>query len=66
MKGEKTMSGLGYISKELPKRCELCGRVKELRPYGPNGEDVCFECGMENEKAMGIGFERLIEGSADN
>lgn len=28
--------------------CELCGKVDELRPYGPNGERICFDCGMKN------------------
>lgn len=25
--------------------CELCGAQAETRPYGPNGELVCFPCG---------------------
>lgn len=32
-------------------KCELCGAEKELRPYGPNGENVCFPCGMKDEEA---------------
>lgn len=24
--------------------CEFCHEPKELRPYGPNGERICFEC----------------------
>jgi hypothetical protein len=34
-----------------PAKCELCGKVEELRPYGPNGESVCFACGMKDEKS---------------
>ena len=30
--------------------CELCGKKDELRPYGPNGENICFECGMKNRE----------------
>jgi len=33
------------IQEQPPGRCDLCGAVKETRPYGPNGENVCFECG---------------------
>ena len=29
--------------------CELCGKVAELRPYGPNGENICYTCGMKDE-----------------
>lgn len=29
-----------------PGTCELCGKTEELRPYGPNGENICFDCGM--------------------
>ena len=25
--------------------CELCGKVAELRPYGPNNENICIQCG---------------------
>jgi hypothetical protein len=30
--------------------CDLCGNVEELRPYGPNGENICFDCGMLDEE----------------
>lgn len=39
-------------------RCELCGAVDETRPYGPNGEEVCFDCGMQDKAAAKRGFER--------
>lgn len=27
--------------------CHYCGRSdEELRPYGPNGADVCYDCAM--------------------
>ncbi len=32
-------------------QCDLCGKIDELRPYGPNGEYICFECGMKDEEA---------------
>lgn len=60
------MSKLGVIEKEDPTKCELCGKTAETRPYGPNGERVCFECGMKDEEAAKRGFRRLVlgEGSA--
>jgi len=30
--------------------CDLCGKVDELRPYGPNGELICYDCGMKNQE----------------
>lgn len=45
------MSGRGYIAVEPEQECELCRKVAETRPYGPNGERVCFECGMKDEAA---------------
>jgi len=44
------MSGLGFIAQEPDDTCEMCGQVDELRPYGPNYERICFECGMKNEE----------------
>jgi len=38
------------IEEEDPGKCELCGSVAELRPYGPNRENICFECGMKNRE----------------
>ena len=43
------MSGPGFIAQEDDQECELCGAIEECRPYGPNGEQVCFECGMKDE-----------------
>ena len=53
------MSGPGFIAEELPTVCEMCGKIDECRPYGPNGEQVCFECATTKldpkqvEKRMG-------------
>ena len=56
------MSGPGYISAEDDRRCELCGKVAECRPYGPHGEQVCFECGMKNEEAAKRHFSARVLG----
>ncbi len=45
------MSGRGYISAEKPQQCDFCGKIRELRPYGPNGECVCFRCAMKDEES---------------
>lgn len=50
-----------FIAEEFPSRCELCRKVAETRPYGPFGEEVCFECGMKNEEAAKKQFGKLFE-----
>lgn len=44
------MSGRGFIAVEPDGKCELCGKTAELRPYGPKGERICFDCGMKDKK----------------
>jgi hypothetical protein len=43
------MSGQGFIAPELDQVCELCGIIAECRPYGPNDEQICFDCAMKDE-----------------
>jgi len=43
------MTDPGIIYSEKPQQCDLCGEIAELRPYGPKGEAVCFDCAMEDE-----------------
>ena len=42
------MSGLGIIQEESPQACEMCGVIDECRPYGPNNEEICFDCGQKD------------------
>lgn len=60
------MSGRGFIAEEAPQRCELCGVIKETRPYGPNGEEVCFECGMKDEGTTKKRMQLYIFGEIDD
>lgn len=41
-------SGTFVICPEPPAKCETCGKEAELRPYGPRGERICYECGLKN------------------
>ncbi len=45
-----------------PKHCELCGKSAELRPYGPNEENICFECGMKDEETTIAQFAQRMSG----
>lgn len=56
------MSGPGLIEAEPDGVCQLCGKRDETRPYGPKGEEVCFECGMKDIAAAERGFRRFVLG----
>lgn len=48
------------ISRTPDYECDLCGKQAETRPHGPNGEEVCFECGMKDEEAAKRAFGARI------
>ena len=50
------------VEDELEAICELCGKKAELRPYGPNNENICFECGMKDEKKTIEMFKKKVIG----
>lgn len=62
----KRIGNVIIIEPEEDQICELCGKLEETRPYGPNGEQICFDCGMKDQattdKIMGkvlFGDERI-------
>jgi hypothetical protein len=43
--------------------CSVCGTTeKELRPYGKDGADICYPCGMapENIQETSRQFDRVM------
>ena len=54
-----------FIEHEEPQQCDLCGEIEELRPYGPNGESVCFECGMKDEETTKKKMTQYIFGEKE-
>lgn len=59
------MSGLGFIAQEPDRHCELCGEFDECRPYGPNGEQVCFDCAMKDQEVARRGMARHVFGEGN-
>lgn len=53
------MSGRGIIAEELPQACELCGKIDECRPYGPNNEQICFECAHSTPEMKAIAEKKM-------
>jgi len=56
----KQYKGVTIIQAEKPQQCDFCGKIAELRPYGPKGECICFECGMKDEKTTSGKFVQAI------
>lgn len=42
-------------------KCQECGQVEELRPYGKGGKFVCFDCMMKDEEEGKRQFSKLLE-----
>ena len=53
------MSGRGFIMQEPDTVCELCGKIDECRPYGPNDEQICFDCAMATPESKAIAEKKM-------
>lgn len=53
--------GTVAIREQRDEHCDLCGSFEECRPYGPNGENVCFGCGMKDGAAALRQFQSRLE-----
>ena len=56
------MSSKGFIAEELDQVCEFCGKITECRPYGPNDEQVCVDCGMKDPATVKLKMRQYIFG----
>ena len=59
------MSGRGFIAQQPDEVCEICGKVDECRPYGPNDENICFDCAMKDEATTERKMAAYIFGETD-
>lgn len=55
------MSGHGFIMQEIDTVCESCGSIEECRPYGKNGEQICFTCAMATPESKEIAEKKMAE-----
>jgi len=58
----KRVGNIVIIDAEPDDTCELCGKTAECRPYGPNGERICYECGMKDPKTTERQINRILFG----
>lgn len=59
------MSGRGIIAPEPDQMCEMCNKIDECRPYGPNDEQICFDCAMLDEDTTKLKMESYIFGDPE-
>jgi hypothetical protein len=41
--------------------CAFCATYAELRPFGPNNENICFDCGMKDEPTAARKFREFLD-----
>lgn len=61
----KRIGDIFVIAVEPDGKCELCGTDAELRPYGPNGERICFDCAMKDRETTRKQFVKVLDGVQD-
>jgi hypothetical protein len=59
----KRMGNMVIIEEEPETECELCHKMAETRPYGPNGCRVCFECAMKDKDATEERMDEILFGN---
>lgn len=58
----RNVNGIPVIEAEPDFLCFMCGKVAETRPYGPNGEEICFECGQKDKATTERMMDKVLFG----
>jgi hypothetical protein len=45
---------------EEPAKCETCGVLAELRPYGSKGENICVVCASKDPAGLSLRVEATM------
>lgn len=59
---ERVGKHLVIIAAEKSQQCDACGKVDELRPYGPNNSMICFDCGMKDKEGTERRMSQVLFG----
>ena len=54
------------IEEEPDGKCGLCGKIEELRPYGPNGMRICCDCGMKDKENTARRMGQILFGDKED
>jgi hypothetical protein len=57
----RIVDGVLLLEDEEPQQCDLCHKIAELRPYGPNGECICYECGESTPEMRAAKYRAMEE-----
>ena len=60
------MSRRGIIEETDPAKCDFCSKEEELRPYGPNNENICHTCAIKDEETTKRKFSEVVLGEYVN
>ena len=55
------MKNILVLDEGKPAKCEFCGKLEELRPYGPNNERICLDCATKTPEAEAIATRKFQE-----
>ena len=61
----RNVNGVPVIEAEPDFLCFLCGKIAETRPYGPNGEEICYDCGMKDIETTNRMMGKILFGLTD-
>lgn len=51
------------IESEKPQQCDMCGKIAELRPYGPPEKQmICIDCGNKDPEGTLRRFHQRLFG----
>lgn len=50
------------IEDEPDRKCEMCGKIADCRPVGPNYEQICYSCGKKDPKGTEQRLHHFLEG----
>ena len=58
------MNVIGHPDEAKPAKCEECGIMEELRPYGKNAAMVCYDCAMKDPENAAAMFKKQMDGDS--
>ena len=53
------------VESKNPQQCDDCGKIRDLRPYGPGGSMICFPCSEKDPEGTKRRFQRMMPTEKD-